>query len=298
MNELENQVADFAHYLTVEQGLAANSVTSYTQELHNFSQYLRTKQVTDFKQVDRLQVMDYLNQQTAAGKSRNSVIHAVSALRKFYRYLVQTHQLTVNPLANVAAPKHAQHLPAVLTVAEVDRLLAAPDTANKYGVRDRAILEVMYATGLRVSELVHLKLADLHLEMGLIQTLGKGDKERIIPIGDVAADWINRYLQVSRPVLLKQRTSPYLFLNAHGGGLSRQAIWQKIKHYVALADIQKDVTPHTLRHSFATHILENGADLRVVQELLGHADITTTQIYTHISKKRLLNVYDQYHPRA
>jgi len=298
MTVLENQTADFAHYLTVEQGLAVNSVTSYTQELHNFNQYLTSKGVTDFKQVDRLQLMDYLSTLTAAGKSRNSVIHAVSALRKFYRYLVQTHQLTINPMANIAAPKHAEHLPAVLTVAEVDRLLATPDTTNKYGLRDRAILEVMYATGLRVSELVHLKLADLHLEMGLIQTLGKGDKERIIPIGDVATDWINQYLQTSRPLLLKQRTSPYLFLNGHGGGLSRQAIWQKIKKYVALTGIQKDVTPHTLRHSFATHILENGADLRVVQELLGHADITTTQIYTHISKKRLKNVYDQYHPRA
>lgn len=298
MTELEDQTVDFAHYLRVEQGLAENSVTSYTQELRNFAQYLTPKKITDFKRVDRLQVMAYLSALTAAGKSRNSVIHAVSALRKFYRYLVQTHQLTDNPMANVAAPKHAQHLPAVLTVAEVDRLLAAPDTSDKYGLRDRAILEVMYATGLRVSELVHLKLADLHLEMGLIQTLGKGDKERIIPIGDVASDWINQYLAHSRPVLLKQRTSPYLFLNAHGGGLSRQSIWQKIKRYVALADIQKDVTPHTLRHSFATHILENGADLRVVQELLGHADITTTQIYTHISKKRLLNVYDAYHPRA
>ncbi|MBS0948087.1 site-specific tyrosine recombinase XerD [Levilactobacillus brevis] len=298
MAELATQVADFGHYLTVEQGLAANSVTSYTQELRNLGTYLAQQHLTSFKDADRLTIMAYLSNLTATGKSRNSVIHAVSALRKFYRYLVQTHQMTTNPMANVAAPKHAEHLPAVLTVAEVDRLLAAPDTTTKYGLRDRAILEVMYATGLRVSELVHLKLADLHLEMGLIQTLGKGDKERIIPIGDVATDWINRYLQTSRPVLLKQRTSPYLFLNAHGGGLSRQAIWQKIKQYVAVAQINKDVTPHTLRHSFATHILENGADLRVVQELLGHADITTTQIYTHISKRRLVKVYDQYHPRA
>ncbi|WP_420843288.1 site-specific tyrosine recombinase XerD [Levilactobacillus senmaizukei] len=291
-------VADFGHYLTVEQGLAENSVKSYVQELTTFTHYLQSRTVATFATVDRLTVLAYLNHLTEQGKSRNSVIHAVSALRKFYRYLVQTHQLAVNPMANVAAPKHAQHLPAVLTVAEVDRLLAAPDTAKKLGLRDRALLEVLYATGLRVSELVHLKLADLHLEMGLIQTLGKGDKERIIPIGDVAGDWINRYLQQVRPQLLKQRTSPYLFLNAHGSGLSRQAIWQKIKQYVRVAGIKKDVTPHTLRHSFATHILENGADLRVVQELLGHADITTTQIYTHISKQRLVKVYDQYHPRA
>lgn len=298
MTELAAQIADFAHYLTVEQGLAKNSVTSYVQELRGFAAYLSTQNVTSLTQVDRLRVMAYLETLTKSGKSRNSVIHAVSALRKAYRYLVQTHQLSESPMANIAAPKHAEHLPAVLTVDEVDRLLAAPDTANKYGIRDRAILEVMYATGLRVSELVHLKLGDLHLEMGLIQTLGKGDKERIVPIGDVASDWIQRYLTKSRPVLLKQRTSPYLFLNAHGGGLSRQSIWQKIKRYVALADITKDVTPHTLRHSFATHLLENGADLRVVQELLGHADITTTQIYTHISKKRLVAVYDQAHPRA
>lgn len=298
MTAFEDTTGDFAHYLTVEQGLAANSVASYTQEVREFAAYLTQHAVTDFRRVDRVRVMTYLADLTAHGKARNSVIHAVSALRKLYRYLMQTHQVTVNPMANVTAPKHAEHLPAVLTVAEVDRLLATPDTTDKYGIRDRAMLEVLYATGLRVSELVHLKLADLHLEMGLIQTLGKGDKERIVPIGDVATDWINRYLQTSRPVLLKQRTSPYLFLNAHGGGLSRQAIWQKIKRYVALADIQKDVTPHTLRHSFATHILENGADLRVVQELLGHADITTTQIYTHISKKRLTAVYDQYHPRA
>ncbi|CAJ1227707.1 tyrosine recombinase XerD [Levilactobacillus zymae] len=298
MATFNDAIADFTHYLTVEQGLAVNSVTSYAQELRELAAYLQTQQVASFLTVDRPQLMAYLAALTQQGKSRNSVIHAVSALRKFYRYLVQTHQLAVNPMANVAAPKRAEHLPAVLTVAEVDRLLAAPDTTNKYGLRDRAMLEVLYATGLRVSELVHLKLGDLHLEMGLIQTLGKGDKERIVPIGDVASDWVQQYLKTSRPVLLKQRTSPYLFLNAHGGGLTRQAIWQKIKHYVALADIHKDVTPHTLRHSFATHILENGADLRVVQELLGHADITTTQIYTHISKKRLAAVYDRYHPRA
>lgn len=298
MADLTTAVADFGHYLTVEQGLAENSVKSYVQEMTTFAQYLTVQKVTAFTAVDRLTILAYLNHLTETGKSRNSVIHAVSALRKFYRYLVQTHQLTVNPMANVAAPKHAQHLPAVLTVAEVDRLLATPDTSKKLGLRDRTILEVLYATGLRVSELVHLKLADLHLEMGLIQTLGKGDKERIIPIGDVAGEWINRYLQEVRPKLLKQRTSPYLFLNAHGGGLSRQAIWQMIKRYVLTAGIKKDVTPHTLRHSFATHILENGADLRVVQELLGHADITTTQIYTHISKQRLVKVYDQYHPRA
>lgn len=294
----DDAIADFAHYLTVEQGLAPNSIVSYTQELRELAGYLHRQKIPSFLAVERAQLMAYLAELTQRGKSRNSVIHAVSALRKFYRYLVQTHQLTVNPMANVAAPKHAEHLPAVLTVAEVDRLLATPQTENKYGLRDRAMLEVLYATGLRVSELVHLKLGDLHLEMGLIQTLGKGDKERIVPIGDVASDWVQRYLQDSRPRLLKHRTSPYLFLNAHGGGLTRQAIWQKIKRYVALADIHKDVTPHTLRHSFATHILENGADLRVVQELLGHADITTTQIYTHISKKRLAAVYDRYHPRA
>lgn len=295
MNE---QIEDFLHNLKIERGLADNTVSAYRQDLAEFSSFLVSEKITRLANVDQLVILNFLKQQQASGKARNSVTRMVSTLRHFFRYLVQTEKLGVDPMAEIRAPKRGRSLPQVLTTDEVDALLAAPDTGNKYGIRDRAMLEVMYATGLRVSELVHLKMGELHLEMGLIQTLGKGNKERIIPIGDVAIDWIERYLNQSRPLLLKQRKSPYLFLNAHGSGLSRQSIWQKIQQYVSLAGIKKHVTPHTLRHSFATHILENGADLRIVQELLGHSDISTTQIYTHISKRRLTEVYRRAHPRA
>jgi len=295
---LETQVADYLHYSQVERGLSRNTILSYNQDLKEFMAYLKTKELSSWNKIDRFVILDYLQYENKQNKARNSVIHAVSTLRRFFRYLMQEKFISENPMVQVSSPKQAHPLPQVLTETEVNSLLDAPDTSTKYGCRDRAILETMYATGLRVSELVHLKLDDLHLEMGLIQTLGKGNKERIIPIGDVAIDWLNRYLRDSRPQLLKNRQSPYVFLNAHGSGLSRQSIWKKIKQYVALVGIKKDVTPHTLRHSFATHILENGADLRVLQELLGHSDISTTQIYTHISKKRMTEVYRKYHPRA
>ncbi|QEA32323.1 site-specific tyrosine recombinase XerD [Secundilactobacillus malefermentans] len=298
MMGLETQVADYLHYSQVERGLSRNTILSYNQDLKEFMAYLKTKDLSSWNKIDRFVILDYLQYENKQNKARNSVIHAVSTLRRFFRYLMQEKFISENPMVQVSSPKQAHPLPQVLTETEVNSLLDAPDTSTKYGCRDRAILETMYATGLRVSELVHLKLDDLHLEMGLIQTLGKGNKERIIPIGDVAIDWLNRYLRDSRPQLLKNRQSPYVFLNAHGSGLSRQSIWKKIKQYVALVGIKKDVTPHTLRHSFATHILENGADLRVLQELLGHSDISTTQIYTHISKKRMTEVYRKYHPRA
>jgi len=202
-------------------------------------------------------------------------------------------------MLKIDTPKRAQHLPQVLSAHEVERLLAVPRLDTPLGLRDRALLEVMYATGLRVSETINLKMADLHLDLGLIQTIGKGDKERIIPIGDVAIDFVERYLKTARPKLATpKRRNPYIFLNNHGGQLTRQGVWKNLKALVKAAGIEKNVTPHTLRHSFATHILENGADLRVVQELLGHADISTTQIYTHITKKRLAEVYNKYHPRA
>ncbi|PWG00792.1 site-specific tyrosine recombinase XerD [Levilactobacillus bambusae] len=298
MDHKREKIENYLQDLRVSQGLSDNTCQSYRLDLKQFNRYLDQQYILRFSDVTEDEITGFLEEQHQIGKSRNSVIRMVSSLRKFFKYLVVFDQLETDPMTNVQAPKQASHLPAVLTPAEVDRLLAAPDPSKKLELRDRAILEVMYATGLRVSELVHLKLDDLHLEMGLIQTLGKGDKERIVPIGDVAIDWINRYLTDCRPQLARENRSPYLFLNAHGSGLSRQAIWQKIKHYVTIAGIKKDVTPHTLRHSFATHILENGADLRIVQELLGHSDISTTQLYTHLSQKRLTEVYDHSHPRA
>ncbi|RRG17718.1 site-specific tyrosine recombinase XerD [Weissella viridescens] len=294
-----DQLADYLHYVTVERGLSANTRTSYRQDLVQFFHFLMHERnsmaLTD---VDRFTILDFLKALETAGKSRNSVIHMVSSLRKFFQYAYNSQWVEKNPMDQVDPPKKAQHLPAVLSVAEVDALLAVPDTNTPLGLRNRTMLEVMYATGLRVSELVNLKLDDLHLEIGLIQTIGKGDKERIIPIGDVAAHWLQRYLSDGRPFLGKQQAADVIFLNDHGRQLTRQGVWKLIKQMVRQAGITKDVSPHTLRHSFATHILENGADLRIVQELLGHADISTTQIYTHISDKRLTEVYDKSHPRA
>lgn len=295
---MEQMVAEFLHDLRIERGLADNTLASYHQDLKTFLAFLSAQRITDLNRVDQLVILAFLKQQKQAGRARNTTTRMVTTLRRFFRYLVANDYLTVDPMAEITTPKRHQPLPAVLTVSEVNALLAAPNTADKYGLRDRTILEVLYATGLRVSELVHLKLADLHLEMGLIQTLGKGNKERIIPIGDVAMDWLDLYLTKSRPLLLKKKRSEFLFLNSRADGLSRQSVWLKLQKYVAAAGIQKHVTPHTLRHSFATHILENGADLRIVQELLGHSDISTTQIYTHISQKRLAEVYNKTHPRA
>ncbi|KRM89695.1 integrase recombinase XerD RipX family protein [Liquorilactobacillus vini DSM 20605] len=242
--------------------------------------------------------MAFLQVEMEIAKSSSSITRMITSLRKFFQYLAQENLLEHDPMLLIDTPKSQHHLPAVLSLTEIERLLQVPDTNKLLGMRDRAILEVMYATGLRVSELVNLKLSDLHLDLGLIQTLGKGQRERIIPIGSQAVKWLGKYLAEVRPRLLKQQTSSYVFLNFHGKQLTRQGIWKNLKQIVVQAGIDKDVTPHTLRHSFATHILENGADLRVVQELLGHADISTTQIYTHLSKKRLQRIYQQFHPRA
>ena len=231
-------------------------------------------------------------------KANSSILRSVSSLRKFFQYLAQEKIIEKDPMLLIDTPKKKQHLPQVLTKEEVEKLLHSPNTGQVLGLRDRAMLELMYATGLRISEIINLKLEDLHLTMGTLQTLGKGHKERIVPVGDEAIKWINRYLEEARPKLLKQKRSNYLFLNFHGNNLTRQGVWRNLKAEVRKAGIQKNITPHTLRHSFATHILENGADLRIVQELLGHADISTTQIYTHLSNKQLADIYNRAHPRA
>lgn len=295
---MKNQLADYLHFLRVERGLSENTIKSYHQDLTEAIQFFQ-KTTQSFSQVDQFVILNYLEQMQREKKSRRTVIRTVSSLRNFFRYLAQFNVITSDPMLKVDSPKQAKTLPDVLTVPEVTKLLAMPNVSKALGVRDRAILETLYATGLRVSELVNLRLTDLHLPMKLIQTIGKGDRERIIPIGDVAIDWLTRYLKTTRIELLKKRTNTdVVFLNAHGRQLTRQAIWQMIKKYVGLAGIKRHVTPHTLRHSFATHLLENGADLRIVQELLGHADISTTQIYTHISHKHLTEVYQKFHPRA
>ncbi|MDD9138862.1 site-specific tyrosine recombinase XerD [Fructobacillus sp. CRL 2054] len=294
---LPQEMADYLRVIQVERGLSQNTVKAYQQDLTTFTKFLE-EQKKSVQQVDHVLVLTFLNQLRAKGRANTSVARMVTTLRKCFAYLKKEGIVAHDPMQNIKPPKKAQHLPAVLTIEEVDRLLDVPDLTKTLGIRNKAMLELMYATGLRVSELVNLTLANLHLDLALIQTIGKGDKERIIPVGEVAVDWLKTYLRDSRPKLLKDQKADQIFLNDHGRPISRQGVWQLIKKLVKEAGIEKDVSPHTLRHSFATHILENGADLRIVQELLGHSDISTTQIYTHISKGRLTQVYDQYHPRA
>ncbi|MGY3819893.1 site-specific tyrosine recombinase XerD [Ligilactobacillus salivarius] len=289
---------DYLHYLKVERGLSENTINSYGIDLKLFLEYLRENEIPSFKQVNKEVIVNYMQAEKNNNKANSSILRSVSSLRKFFQYLAQEKIIEKDPMLLIDTPKKKQHLPQVLTKEEVEKLLHSPNTGQVLGLRDRAMLELMYATGLRISEIINLKLEDLHLTIGTLQTLGKGHKERIVPVGDEAIKWINRYLEEARPKLLKQKRSNYLFLNFHGNNLTRQGVWKNLKAEVRKAGIQKNITPHTLRHSFATHILENGADLRIVQELLGHADISTTQIYTHLSNKQLADIYNRAHPRA
>lgn len=289
---------DYLHYLKVERGLSENTIASYGIDLKLFLEYLRENEIPSFKQVNKEVIVNYMQSEKNNNKANSSILRSVSSLRKFFQYLAQEKIIEKDPMLLIDTPKKKQHLPQVLTKEEVEKLLHSPNTGQVLGLRDRAMLELMYATGLRISEIINLKLEDLHLTIGTLQTLGKGHKERIVPVGDEAIKWIDRYLEEARPKLLKQKRSNYLFLNFHGNNLTRQGVWKNLKAEVRKAGIQKNITPHTLRHSFATHILENGADLRIVQELLGHADISTTQIYTHLSNKQLADIYNRAHPRA
>lgn len=296
--ELQRILDDYLHYLKAERGLSDNTVSSYGMDLQQFIGYLKEQEIDNLNDVDKQVIIDYLDYLMKKGKANSSIVRCVTSLRKFFQTMKQDGIIDENPMLTIETPKSEKHLPEVLSTEEVEMLLNAPDVTQTLGLRNRAILELMYATGLRVSEVVNLRLEDLHLDVGIIQTIGKGRKERIVPIGDEAITWINNYLRDARPELCKTRRSPFLFVNFHGERLTRQGVWKNLKNEVRKAGITKNVTPHTLRHSFATHILENGADLRIVQELLGHSDISTTQIYTHISKKRLSEIYDTTHPHA
>lgn len=289
-------IADFIHYLNVERGLAKATQTSYQQDLITFSAWLAARKRRTFPE-EFGTIQSFLKEQNAT-KAPASVSRMISALRKFYRFLLREGAISADPMTKIDTPKRAKHLPATLSSQEVDALMAKPDTDKPLGLRDRAIFELMYATGLRVSEVVDLRLDQLHLAMNLLQVTGKGDKERLVPISPQATQWVDRYLQEARPKLLKRVQPKNVFVNFHGGPMTRQGIWKNLKAYIASIGIEKDVTPHTLRHSFATRLLENGADLRVVQELLGHSDISTTQIYTHLSNQHLVAVYHKTHPRG
>lgn len=296
---MEEQVRDYLHYLQIERGLSLNTRKSYERDLHKYLAFVEEQKIDSWQEIDRYIIMEYLQRLHSEQNSSATIIRMISTLRGFHQFLRQERLTDHDPMQHIDSPKKAQKLPNTLSIDEVTLLIETPNTSKPLGIRNRTILEVMYATGLRVSELVDLKIGDLHLAMGLLQTLGKGDKERIIPLGDYAIQWIEKYLEEARPFLIRKNQNEIrLFVNNHGKPLSRQGVWKNLKQIVREAGIDKNITPHTLRHSFATHLLENGADLRIVQELLGHADISTTQIYTHITKQRMADVYKQHFPRA
>ena len=286
----------YLDYLAVEKGLAKNSLSAYGTDLRRFGKRLDAQSI-ETEAVKRQHIVKYIQSLRSGGISARSVARALAAVRGFFRFLVAERHLKHDPTENLDNPKLWSTLPKSLDPAEVDDLLAAPDRSTPDGLRDAAMLELLYATGLRVSELIRVKVEDLVLDAGFLRTFGKGSKERIVPFGESAGKAITTYIETARPHF-NRRNDVHLFLTNRGRPMTRQTFWMKIVKYARQAGIRAHISPHVLRHSFATHLLENGADLRSVQLMLGHSDISTTQIYTHVSRARLQKLYDQYHPRA
>jgi len=294
---VDAQVDAFLVHLSAERRLSPHTVEAYGHDLQLLGAFAVARG-SSLAGLDRSAVEAFVRQLMAEGRAPRSVARVVASVRTFYRYLVVNGGLPASPADDVRSPRSLRTLPTFLTTGEVDALVAAPDVTTPRGARDRAMIELLYATGLRVSELVGLRPADLNLEQGFLTTVGKGRKERIVPIGDEAAAWVGRYVRDARPALIGRRSSPHLFVNARGGtGLTRVGFWKILRGYGAGLGLARRLSPHVLRHSFATHLLERGADLRAIQMMLGHADLSTTQIYTHVLDARLRTLYDRFHPR-
>ncbi|PIC65518.1 site-specific tyrosine recombinase XerD [Sporosarcina sp. P13] len=299
MKEAHFALEDYLHFLTVERQLAQNTIKSYKRDLTAYIRFIDNLPLDMLNSIERPTVLQYLQKLKDSGKSSRTLSRHISSIRSFHQFLVREQVTTHDCTIHIELPKIEQKLPDVLSIPEIEQLLDSIDCTNARGIRDVALLELLYGTGMRVSELIAIDLADLHLTMGFVRVFGKGSKERIVPLGRSAVDACTRYLNESRSVCIGSgQDTDALFLNMHGRRLTRQGCWKILKDAGQEADIQKVITPHLLRHSFATHLIENGADLRAVQEMLGHADISTTQLYTHVSKKRLKDVYSLYHPRA
>lgn len=278
--------------------LSPHTLAAYRRDLEALANYAESQE-KGILQLARPDLEAFVRHRVATGLAPRSVGRSVASIRSLYRFLVADDRLADNPADDLRAPRAWPALPSVLPAEAIDELIAQPDTATPAGLRDRALIELLYATGLRVSELVSLQPRDLNLARACLTCIGKGNKERLVPMGKPALEWLTRYQREGRPALLKGRTSPWLFVNARGGGrLTRGGFWKKLKRYGRQAGLPRDLSPHVLRHSFATHLLERGADLRSIQTLLGHADLSTTQIYTHVLDARLKAVYDTYHPRS
>jgi len=295
---MDQSIQAFLDHLAIEKGLSRNTIEAYGRDLAQFAEYARQRGITRTQDLTEAVLIGFLEGLRGAAMSPNTIARKLSAVKVFARFACRDGFLEKDFTANMEGVHSTKKLPHVLTIDETSLLLAQPDVSDPNGLRDKAMLEVLYATGLRVSELINLRLNDVNLEVGYVRCIGKGSKERIVPLGKVAIEYLTRYLSNSRPGFARIGSSEYLFLTNRGKKMTRVGFWKIIKKYASRAGITQNITPHTLRHSFATHLLQNGADLRSIQEMLGHADIATTEIYTHVSRERLKQVYRQSHPRA
>lgn len=292
------QVDQFLNYLVISEGLSANTIAAYKKDLQIYTEWLNLSNQVIFDGVSRDQVQDFILSLQEAGRGDKSNARLLSTLKRFYQWGVVHDHFNADPTALLKSPKVIKSIPSVITEFQVEKLLSAPDLTTPLGIRDRAILELMYATGLRVSEVVELPFEQVNLSAGLVQVTGKGSKERIVPMGEVAIEWLEHYIKDARPVLVKNRFVETLFISRIGRSMTRQTLWHRVKNLAFDVGIQTKLSPHTLRHAFATHLINHGADLRTVQLLLGHSDLSTTQIYTHVAKERLHKLHQQHHPRG
>ncbi|MEA1962435.1 MAG: site-specific tyrosine recombinase XerD [Bacillota bacterium] len=297
---MDNYIQSFLGFLRYEKGLSDNTLVAYKKDLEKLSIFLIPQEEVScrWEEVTKQDVMAFLLKELEGGAAQSSMARSLSSIKSFYKFLSGEGYVEMNPTADLETPMVKRKLPEVLTVEEVDRLMEAPNVLLPLGLRDRAMFELMYGTGMRVSECLDIRIEDMNTTAGFLCCFGKGKKERIVPVNEAAIFWVQRYISRSRSQLVKSPLERTLFLNNHGRKMTRQGFYKILTGYVKQVEITKEVSPHTLRHSFATHLLENGADLRAVQEMLGHADISTTQIYTHLSNKRLWQVYKNCHPRA
>jgi integrase/recombinase XerD len=299
MKESSKQIIDaFCDALWLEDGLARNTLDSYRRDLQQFAGWLEQKSGTDLLAADQALIQDYLAYKFRTKARASTAARLLSTLKRFYRHALRQNTIKADPTLRIDTPKLPRPLPKTLTEGDVEGLLAAPALDQPLGLRDRAMLEVLYASGLRVSELVTLKVPQVSRDMGVVRVMGKGSKERLVPLGEEALSWLERYLKEARPALLGKKTSDALFVTTRAAVMTRQAFWHLLKRYALQAGLHKPISPHTLRHAFATHLLNHGADLRVVQLLLGHADISTTQIYTHVAQERMKQLHAKHHPRG
>lgn len=293
----ETGISQFLDHLWLERGLSDHTLAAYRNDLQGLAVWLRARG-RDLAQARRDDLLAYLAARVKEGARPRSTARLLSSVRRYYRYLVREGRREDDPSARIDAPRLGRPLPRSLSECEVEALLAAPDVRTVIGLRDRTMLEVLYAGGLRVSELVSLQIGQINLRQGVVRVIGKGSKERLVPLGEEALVWLERYVREARPDLLRGQTGDALFPGRSGGHITRQAFWHRIKQYARIANITTELSPHTLRHAFATHLINHGADLRVVQMLLGHSDLSTTQIYTHVARERLRELHAQHHPRG